>query len=252
MPRILVIVGGNKGHGKDVLSNMVAGMIPGCAREAFANPIKECVSIKTGIPMDILNGCQEVKDDVRFGRYGKSARQLVLEEGDEARNRLGELVWVDVILSRFRRSGAKVMVVSDGRLMQEFTYPQGRVENTKVVCVRIVRPGAEIDRGHKTETGVTDAHDTTFDFVLHNDSTLIALREKARQLADAIILQSKTGKQPSGWIVDCPTGQRHPEPYVLEAEADTLSTRLSRSCGVCGTIDDHTKRPVNFDLIEQA
>ena len=55
-PQAMVIVAGNARHGKDTLSDMLAELIDSSRRDAYANPMKEAVHVKTGIPMDVLNG----------------------------------------------------------------------------------------------------------------------------------------------------------------------------------------------------
>lgn len=253
MPKTLVIVAGNARHGKDTVSDMLAEMMPHTRRDAFADPMKLCVSIKTGIPLDILNGPTEVKDDPRFGRYGKSPRELTIIEGQTARKEIAETVWVDSLIHRFKTSGEHVTVVSDCRYPnEEGTHIRESLgKDVEVLLVLVRRPEMRVKRGSPTEDLIADANESDFDFVIRNVGDLDELRAKVRQLADAVVLRAKTGKKkPKGWIIKCPDGTRWREPMVLEAEAKALATQLMMPCPNCETTARHSYVAVAANLIE--
>lgn len=254
MPKTLVIIAGNAQHGKDTISDWLAEMIPHSRRDAFADPMKLCVSIKTGIPLDILNGIEEVKNDPRFGRYGKSPRELTIIEGQTARKEISETVWIDSLVTRFKRSGEHVTVVSDCRYPnEEGTHIRENLgKDAEVLLVLVRRPDKPVKRGSPTEDLIADANESDFDYVIRNVGTLDELKAKARQLADAVVLRAKTGKaNPKGWIVVCPDGQRWREPMALENEAKFLSAQLMVPCRVCETTDPHTTLAVATNFLER-
>ena len=191
--RILIVIAGNANHGKDTLADMLAGQIPDSDRDSFAAPLKVCVHLKTGIPMRILNGSQRDKEDPDQGAYGKTARKLMQEEGEEARQRIGLTVWMDRLADRFVRGNTRVVVVSDGRHPeQEMTALRGRIADyAHVVFVRIVRPGVPVNRDHISETAIADASDEIFDHKIVNDGGLEDLSLKAEALAVSIQMRAK-------------------------------------------------------------
>ena len=255
MPICLVIVAGNAQAGKDSVADMLAEMIPRSRRDAFADPMKQCVNLKTGIPMEILNGPASIKNDPRFGRYGKSPRELTIIEGQTARKEIAETVWVDSLVTRFQRSGEHVTIVSDCRYHKiEGTHIRESLgKDVDVLLVLIRRPDMPVKRGSPTEDLIADADEADFDYVIRNVGTLEELTAKARQLADAVILLAKTRKKnPSGWIIVCPDGTRWREPIELEANAKMLACQLMIPCAACGSTDAHSVVAFATNLIERS
>jgi hypothetical protein len=254
VPKTLVIVAGNARHGKDSISDMLAEMIPHSRRDAFADPMKLCVHLKTGIPMDILNGPTEVKDDPRFGRYGKSPRELTIIEGQLAREHIADTVWIDALVMRFKRSGEHVTIVSDCRYPKDegTRIRENLGKDVEVLLVLVRRPDVAVKRGSPTEDLIADADESDFDYVVRNVGDLDELKLKARQLADTVVLRAKTGKKnPKGWIVQCPNGDRHREPYALKGEAETYAKDLTQPCGACGATTPHSLLATTTNLIER-
>lgn len=242
--KIVIVVAGNAGHGKDTLADMLAERIDGARRDSFAAPLKVCVHLKTGIPMDILLGPLSVKNDVRFGRYGKSPRTLMQEEGQEARERIGKTVWMDRLRDRALSEPERVTIVSDGRHPQEEVtgIRESMPEGTLFFGVRIFRPSEPIKYGHPSEDKIAAAPDDLFDFKLLNDGSLDDLAVKADQLADAILLLAKHGKL-AGFVVRLADGKRVQEPMATEADAQALAKILAVQN------DGYTIEPARFDLI---
>jgi len=250
--KIIVVIGGNANHGKDTLADLLAERIPSSRRDAYANPLKVCVHLKTGIPMDILHGPASVKNDVRFGRYEKSPRQLMQEEGEEARQRIGKTIWMDRLLDRSVSEPERVSIVSDGRHPEEefIQLRETLPENCLFFGVRVTRANEPILRGHVSEDRVADAPDSLFNFVAKNDGTLEDLALTADQLADAIVLTAKHGRL-SGWVIRCPDGRRLAEAIVSESNAKILAIQKMIPCAVCDGVDEHTIEAAVFDRIVQ-
>jgi len=253
--RVLVVVAGNAKHGKDTTADVLAELLPDARRDAYAAPLKVCVHLKTGIPMDVLNGPQSVKEDPKFGRYGQTPRKLMQDEGQEARDRIGETVWMDRLVERTRAAQERCTIVSDGRHPnEEIVGVRAALGSHGVVLgVRVVRQSVPVVRGHPSEDKIADAPDSLFDVIIRNDGTLEDLRAMVQQVADLAVLRAKTGgrkKAPEGWIVRCPSGGRSAEPLELEQTARVVAAQPMVPCPVCGTHDSHEVEPVSYDLIE--
>lgn len=251
-PRLLIVICGNAGHGKDSLADALHALIPGSERDAFAVPLKHCVHLKTGIPMWVLNGPKEVKEDPKHGAYGKTPRVLMQEEGEETRQRIGLTVWMDRLAERFLGSGVKVSIVSDGRHpAEEMVALRERVgDRALVVFVVIRRPDMPINPSHVSESRIAAMPNEDFDFGVMNTGTLEDLTErKARQLAVAAILWAQTGKKPkrtTGWLVLCPGRGPQPWPYATEEDAQVVAVATGQ-CAFCGHAVKHEVQPTGFD-----
>lgn len=228
--RILLVVCGNMGAGKDTLADAVHALVPGSERDAFANPLKQCVHLKTGIPMWVLNGPAAVKNDPKHGAYGKTPRKLMQEEGEEARQRIGLTVWMDRLADRFLASHTKLMIVSDGRHPgEEIVALKERIGSQALVLfVRVRRPGDETwkENNHVSESRIAAMSDDQFDYVVVNDETLDDLKEKkARQLAVSAILRAMTGATflQQGYQIKSPEGIVDPWPYDLIEDAEQVA-----------------------------
>ena len=230
--RIIVVVAGNARHGKDAISDMLVGLLPDARRDAYAAPLKMCVHLKTGIPLEILNGTTEQKESITLGRYGKTPRQLMQEEGQEARERLGKTVWMDRAVERALAAPERVTIISDGR------HPKEEIEGVAdrvgasdlVLGVRVVRPSMPVVPGHPSEDKIAAEPDETFDAVVTNDGTLDDLSLAAQQVADLVVLRAKTGlKRPEGFVAVFADGARLAEPLVLLEEAEAIAAEHVRS-----------------------
>lgn len=251
--RILVVVCGNLHHGKDTLADALKELIPDSIRDAFAAPLKMCVHLKTGVPLEWLNDPTK-KDDPKWGVYGQTLRKLMQDEGEEARQRISLTVWSDRAVDRHEQGQARVRIISDGRHPdQEIVAVKERVsKDTLVVAVRVKRPGYPIKRGHPSEDKIADAPDSSFDVNTLNDGTREEfIATKAQQLADYIYLWALTGKRlKAGWIVRCPNGARQRWAHAEKSDASVLAVapgRSSNPCTDCGTNGAHKVEPANFD-----
>jgi hypothetical protein len=260
--KIVIIVSGNAEHGKDVLSNMLAEMLPQSRRDSYAAPLKMCVHLKTGIPLEILNGSAEAKNNPKLGRYGKTPRKLMQDEGELARQNIALSVWMDRAAERALSAPARITIISDGRHPEEeINQMRAQIEQAKglAVSVGIRRPSMPVSRGHPSEDRIADAPDSLFGYVVVNrfgeegwsdSDAFVDLQAKARQLADAIVLRAKGARRPEGWAVVCPGGRgRLCEALLRQDEAQILAAQPAAPCGSCGTAENHSVEPCTFDLI---
>jgi hypothetical protein len=249
--RILIVVAGNMAAGKDTLADLLAARIPEAERDSFAAPLKDCVHLKTGIPMWVLQADATVKNDAKYGAYGKTPRKLMQEEGEEARQRIGLTVWMDRLADRFLQGCTRVLVVSDGRHPEEEMIAlRERISGRAlVVLVRVVRPGWPVNRDHVSESRVADAPDSLFDYKIVNDGTKEDLAAKAEILAYAIQLRAQTGKpQETAWKVVC--GQKAwTMPFRSQYDAGLCATQPMVRCEVCGTHSEHEFKSVDLTSV---
>jgi hypothetical protein len=246
--RVLVVVCGNAEHGKDTLADALAARIKESKRDAFAAPLKTCVHLKTGIPMWVLQAEGKIKSDLKYGAYGKTPRQLMQEEGEEARQRIGLTVWMDRLADRFLQGNDRVLIVSDGRHPQEeMTALREKIgDRALVVFVRVVRPGHPVNRSHVSESRVADAPDSLFDYKILNDTTREALIAKAETLAFAILMHAQVGKKADKtWKVVC-GDTSWTMSFRNRMDAELCAVQPMVPCEVCHTNADH--KVVEVDL----
>lgn len=193
MKRAVIVVAGNRYHGKDTLSDLLQRHLrEASVRESYILPLREAVHAKTGIPWEVLAGPNTVKDDPRFGRYGKSARQFLIEEGDHARA-IDPAILVHRLAERVATSPVRVTVVSDGRMpdteivgLRQCLDEQGATD-VLVIAIRVTRADYPVKLDHPTESAIYNAPASLFDFVVCNDGSLDDLDEIAGGIVDEIV-----------------------------------------------------------------
>lgn len=154
--RAVIVVYGGSGHGKDVLSDMIAEALdPTCKRDAvegrmqgesalrcaFADPLKQIAQI-LGMPREVAYGNQKVK--LEWNRWGLTGRQVLQVIGTEwVRTTLGPGAWVDALSDMLLKQPERVKfaIVSDGRFMSERELDK-RLPGVRVLKVLVWRPSA--------------------------------------------------------------------------------------------------------------
>jgi hypothetical protein len=249
--RVLVVVAGNAGHGKDTFANAMAASRSDVGRDAYAAPLKHCVHLKTGIPMWVLQADAAVKNDPKYGAYGKTPRKLMQEEGEEARQRIGLTVWMDRLAERFLASQDRILVVSDGRHPEEeMSALRERIgDRALVVCVRIVRPDVPVVRDHVSETRVADVPDSFFDYKVVNDGSPEDLAAKAETLLHVVTARAMTGKKSApAWKIVC-GNKSWPMTFSSDVDANMCAVEPMQPCPICGLTKDHYVMPVDASCV---
>jgi hypothetical protein len=131
----------------------VADCLTGFTQIAFADPLYECVSKITGLPVDRLKD-RDVKETV-IPWLGKSPRQLLQTLGTEwGRGTIHPEIWIRIAMDRASRHAN--VVVTDVRFDNE---AQAIVDAGGEVW-RVARPGwrclADDAASHPSEAGVSD------------------------------------------------------------------------------------------------
>lgn len=193
----VVVVCGNMGHGKDALCKQLGLWVEKPALRAFADPLKQAVSITLGIPLEWCYTSDGKKEIV----YGKTVRHWLQHYGTEyVRTQVDKDVWVhrmaDYVRAgprahialddqpwdrRLSKRPADAVFVSDGRFRNELVVLSERLVGfAKVYAVRVRRPGVSLDLSHPSESEIYAMPDSAFDYVIENDGTLDDLSDKAR------------------------------------------------------------------------
>lgn len=202
--KLIVLLAGNAGAGKDAFAGFLGDRLHEIGLylnsdfrvDAYANTLKQCVHLKTGIPMDILMGPKDVKESFVEPLTGKTVRQLCQDEGESTRQVYGHKIWAYSAMMRAKRSRERVTIITDAR------HPAEEIEWMREICsefalvfaLRVTRADMPVKRGHPSEDLIADAPDSLFDFLVPNDGSLTDLRTLAADVADAIMLLAQRGK----------------------------------------------------------
>lgn len=124
----------------------------GAVRVSFAGPLKE-----------LARGLMDFNDEQLFGslketvdgRYGMTPRAFMQRLGNNARQCIGETVWVDAALNAIKKQEGRLVVIDDCRYPNEAealaALPDSRV-------IKIVSPdrNSAADPNHPSEAGVDE------------------------------------------------------------------------------------------------
>lgn len=191
MPKLVVVLAGAAGHGKDTFAGFIAERLTklntSFRLDAYAWALKQIVHLKYGIPLHILHGDKAIKESSYF--YGKSARKIMQEEGEYSRQTCGPTVWADRVVDRLRGSSELVTVITDGRHPnEEIVGMRSRLADLRYFAVRVVNSRVPIIRGHPSEDLIADAPDSIFDLVIHNEGSKEDLQRHAVDAIDAMLV----------------------------------------------------------------
>lgn len=168
---MLIGLCGPAGAGK----NTVATFLAGFRQVAFADPLYECVSAVTGIPVEKLRD-RVIKETV-IPWIGKSPRQMLQTLGTEwGRGTVHDELWVRATMRRIAGEilSRRDVVITDVRFPNEATAILQRGGEVW----KVVRPGfsclSSDAASHSSEAGIPDEMVTR---VLVNEGTIDDLKE---------------------------------------------------------------------------
>lgn len=186
MTKRVIVVCGNKHHGKDELAGFLKEQLPDSEIRAYADPLKEAVAIILGVPLEWMYD-QDKKESVI--RYGHTLRHWLQWFGTEiVRDQVDERAWTHRMGDHVLQSGCTTVIVPDGRFVNESIALRAYLKaDAQIVTVRVLRPGYPVDLTHRSESEVANMPDSDFDHVVINDGSLEDLRARANRLVGKIL-----------------------------------------------------------------
>lgn len=181
MPRLIGIKG-LAGHGKDTVANFISDYLSKemVQKISFAEPLKEMVSIITGIPVVDI----DKNKTTYLPEYNLSVRTMLQKVGTDAmRNQVDSDVWIKIAARRISQIPLhKIVVIPDVRFENEMNFI--RQNNGIVICVhRPVSSNCILEESiyqHISERGQLMLPDC--DHTLVNDGSLEDLQNKVYRL----------------------------------------------------------------------
>jgi hypothetical protein len=144
MDALVILIAGWAGSGKDAAASFFVND-HGFRRFAFADPLKEDVSRRTGIPLEVFHD-PALKDLPLDSRQdGKTPRTLLIERAAEVRatdpdyyvRAIGQQILAEIVAT-----GHKRFVISDWRYQRESQHIRS-IPGLRLLCTRVERPGIQ-------------------------------------------------------------------------------------------------------------
>jgi hypothetical protein len=173
---------GLAGHGKDTVANIITDYLsPTIATKvSFADPLKEILSIVSGIPKDKID--QSKTDTVP--EFGMTVRTMLQKIGTDAmRNQVDDEVWIKIAERRIKDIPRhKIVIFPDVRFENEMNF----IKRNKGVLLNVYRPHRMFDDSvyqHISEQGNFEV-----DYTIINDGSLEDLRRKVYSIMGEVFL----------------------------------------------------------------
>lgn len=236
--RILFLIAGNAGHGKDSFARRLRTIIEPWTSEvnvtSYAYGIKKILHDNYGVPWEILEGDKDVKENsyvyIGTDKTDITVRRALQKIGQFHRETFGATCWAASALTRCKQSDARVSIITDARHPAEEIHwigEQARNSGFLVLPIRIRRSSVPVIADHPSESLILDEPDASFSFVVENEGSLEDLHKVAEQIACAAIFLQKTGKKrlkkkDAAYVLRTPDNGTLYEPFADEDEAKLL------------------------------
>lgn len=258
--KILILVGGSAGHGKDSFADYLKEITTYWAETystAYADGIKKILHETYGTPWEILNGNKDVKESsyvyLSEQKTDVTVRRALQKIGQFHREAFGPTCWAASTLTRCKKSNARICIITDARHPAEEIHWIGDVAASAgflVVPVRARRSSVPVNPDHPSESLILAEPDESFSFLIENEGTLEDLQNMAEQVACAAVLLQKAGKQKlpknlMAFVVRDEQGHMPYEPTLSAESADLLADRMTNETGI-----HHTAEVLNLDLLK--
>ncbi len=163
---MIIGLAGKARSGKDTAAAMILEMLPGAAKYAFADPLKEGLMAALGLTYEEVHG--DLKDTMN-PLYGKTNREMLQTFGtDWGRDMVNADVW---LLAAQRKIPDGIVVISDIRYDNEADFVR---ENGLLIHItRSNRDAVDGVADHSSEVGVAVKKG---DVQVDNNGTLEQLR----------------------------------------------------------------------------
>jgi len=258
--KILFLIAGNAGHGKDALAGYLqqrATLWCETYATAYAYGIKKILHDTYGVPWDILNGNKDVKESsyIYVGRRRSEVtiRRALQGIGQFHRETFGPTCWANAALTRIKAAGARIAIITDARHPAEELHwigDEAAAAGFFVVPVRVRRADIPVIADHPSESLILAEPDSSFSFLIENNGSLDDLERAAEQLICGAVVLQKTGakklkKRGNGFVVRAEQGYLPYEPVITPEEADNLARLCTDREGF-----HHSVEELSFDLLK--
>jgi hypothetical protein len=203
--RILFLIAGNAGHGKDTFARFLNEIIEpwtSVHTTSYAYGIKKILHDNFGVPWSILEGDKDVKENsyvyVGNEKTDLTIRRALQKIGQFHRETFGATCWAASALTRCKQSVARVSIITDARHPAEEIHwisEQAGAAGFLPISVLVRRASVPVIADHPSESLILAEPDGSFSLIIENDASLADLRKVAEQVACAAILLQKTGKK---------------------------------------------------------
>lgn len=189
MLKKVILVSGYKDSGKDFVSDMLSTILQ-CETVAFAEPMKDILSVMFGVSKDDLNKYKKDEEAVlAIGDWGYKKitdfRTVIQKFGSEAMKPVfGNDVWINLLLQKIDPEAIEYIIVSDWRFINEY---EGVNDMYDVVTVRV--DDHNLDAGtHDSEHQLDEFNfDHRINNTGHTDNTPPQIRALAMLILSDII-----------------------------------------------------------------
>lgn len=203
--KIMLLIGGSAGHGKDTFARFLKEIITPWTEvhtTSYAYGIKKILHDNYNVPWEILEGDKDIKESsfihVGAEKTDLTVRRALQKIGQFHRETFGTTCWAASALTRCQQSPARVSVITDARHPAEEIHwisKQAEAAGFLPIPIRVRRASVPVIADHPSESLILAEPDASFSFVIENDGSLDALRKVAEQVACAAVLLQKTGKK---------------------------------------------------------
>lgn len=176
----MVVIGllGRAGSGKST-SAMYLENKYGAKRYSFAAPVKELAKRLWDFSDEQLYGTQEQKEAID-PRWGISPRTAMIRLGDEARNVVDNLIWVNACFNKILRDAPKIAVIEDTRYPNEVAAIKLHTQfDGKVIKLEYANRKSAVDPNAPSERSVDEANLKNV-YVLQHEETHCAMDLKTK------------------------------------------------------------------------
>ena len=191
--KILILLAGNAGAGKDSLGRCLKRTLTGSSStrlDSFAFTLKSFAHQSMGTPWSSLNGDKDMKEKETLQCAGEDTgitiRSGLQKIGEWFRQIFSPKIWANGLWIRVLDSEEQITIVTDCR------YPREEIDwlrevakdHARLVCVRVRNSRVPVIHGHPSEDVIANEPDSTFDFIVENEGSLSDLQLQADSIVE--------------------------------------------------------------------
>lgn len=167
--RSIILLAGKAGSGKDTVANILVTK-HSFKRFAFADILKEYVSDKYNIPLEILFTQEGKKKEIIVNKKKVTLRELLIQEGAKKREQDIDY-WVNLVIEKIKNEPlTQDIVISDFRFENE--YNRILEVFNEIITIKVIRENGCENIDDISETALNKFK---FDRIFFNDRTIYDL-----------------------------------------------------------------------------